>query len=559
MGGYAPPAWGGRPGRLDGWGLEVLRGGASLGVTALSPRAAGFTLLGRGVEEGNADGDVPLAHPSCSRLHAVLQFHRARGRLFLHEPGSTHGTWLNKRRLPGPGFHELRPGDVLGFGASSRLYVVAGPEAEDPPAARLLLGFDEPAAAPAAAPEGPGPAAAAEAATWGMSDALEEEEARAARRLDEAQQRGDLHVDLEGNLDWRKYHAEGRLSEKQLATVEKIRAKEYKLLHLQEEVRRIEAKEAGQREGLTEGQQATVARNLQRAAKLEAELEAAEESLRDAVEESLRARGVLGGGGEAGPSVKKAKRRALDDDDDDDTFYDRTGSKPKPKRAKLSTAALTLGAAGFAYRKALAGAEARREAVGAAEAAEQRAAASSQVRTGRQLGGLGEGPQLCQQSDANSPTRPDSSRPGTSWRTCCSSSGAQSWPRAPRRPAAPSPRRRRRWPRRRRRSTGPTRAGWRSPTSRPSSPRRRDERPRDRRRSTSRPKGGRRRGRGGRRRSRRPSRPRRDRESRGRRPRSSPILPRRTRGGSSGRRKRLPRQPRRRRRSRSRTRPCGGA
>ena len=96
MGGYAPPAWGGRPGRLDGWGLEVLRGGASLGVTALSPRAAGFTLLGRGVEEGNADGDVPLAHPSCSRLHAVLQFHRARGRLFLHEPQVVAGRQLNK-------------------------------------------------------------------------------------------------------------------------------------------------------------------------------------------------------------------------------------------------------------------------------------------------------------------------------------------------------------------------------------------------------------------------------------------------------------------------------
>jgi pSer/pThr/pTyr-binding forkhead associated (FHA) protein len=41
-----------------------------------------------------------LEHPSASRLHCVLQFKAGSGEAFLYDGGSTHGTFLNKSRLP---------------------------------------------------------------------------------------------------------------------------------------------------------------------------------------------------------------------------------------------------------------------------------------------------------------------------------------------------------------------------------------------------------------------------------------------------------------------------
>ena len=40
-----------------------------------------------------------LEHPSASRMHAILQFRAADGAAFLYDPGSAHGTFLNKRRI----------------------------------------------------------------------------------------------------------------------------------------------------------------------------------------------------------------------------------------------------------------------------------------------------------------------------------------------------------------------------------------------------------------------------------------------------------------------------
>jgi hypothetical protein len=43
--------------------------------------------------------DVLLEHPSASREHAVLQFNGSSGAAYLIDRGSTHGSFLNKRRL----------------------------------------------------------------------------------------------------------------------------------------------------------------------------------------------------------------------------------------------------------------------------------------------------------------------------------------------------------------------------------------------------------------------------------------------------------------------------
>ena len=84
---------------------------------------------------------IPLCHESCSRLHARIAFD-ASGRPWLRDLASTHGVTVNKRRLPpeanskvepvdcakkGSRGVMLFPGDLIQFGASSRMYVVEGP------------------------------------------------------------------------------------------------------------------------------------------------------------------------------------------------------------------------------------------------------------------------------------------------------------------------------------------------------------------------------------------------------------------------------------------------
>ena len=82
--------------------------------------------------------DVPIEHPSCSKQHAVLQFrHREKtneygekkGRvgLYLIDLESANSTYLN-RNVVGPArYVEVKSGDVVKFGESTREYVVLLP------------------------------------------------------------------------------------------------------------------------------------------------------------------------------------------------------------------------------------------------------------------------------------------------------------------------------------------------------------------------------------------------------------------------------------------------
>ena len=81
--------------------------------------------------------DVLTAHPTCSRQHAVLQFRMVqvadesepRGfrrvvKPYLMDLQSTNGSFLNGTRVDDSRYIELRPGDTLRFGSSSREYVL---------------------------------------------------------------------------------------------------------------------------------------------------------------------------------------------------------------------------------------------------------------------------------------------------------------------------------------------------------------------------------------------------------------------------------------------------
>ena len=81
--------------------------------------------------------DIPVDHGSLSKQHAVLQYRslpskqqeigaptKLQCKPYLMDLESTNGTFINGVRLDSARYYELKRGDVLSFGASSREYVL---------------------------------------------------------------------------------------------------------------------------------------------------------------------------------------------------------------------------------------------------------------------------------------------------------------------------------------------------------------------------------------------------------------------------------------------------
>lgn len=257
--------------------------------------------------------DFVLEHPTISRFHAVIQFKR-RGDAYLYDLGSTHGTFLNKNQVEKNTYIDLRVGDVIRFGRSTRMFIFQGPSELMPPEANVKLKRemkmrealrDREASLRRAKLE----ASAAEGISWGMGeDAVVEEE----------------EDDVE-EITWQSY--KGQLTEKQEKTREKIIKRMEKIGNMKKEINAIRVKDISQG-GLTQGQQTQIARNEQRMAQILEELENLEETLNDSIKESLGAR--------TGKPSHGKKKGAVEDEedyisDDDDEFYDRTKKKPQKK------------------------------------------------------------------------------------------------------------------------------------------------------------------------------------------------------------------------------------
>lgn len=174
---------------------------------------------------------------------------------------------------------ELKSGDVLSFGGSSRLFVIKGDEAA---AAReraedLLLepsrNRGEERATRSLVESTDNSKPTEQGATWGFdADAVEEDELPEYLRDD----RGFLEYGDEVRSSLRR----DEIREKDAKLLEKVEAKVKKANNVRREIRRLLAKEKGL-EGLSDGQRAMLGKNEQTAARLLDEIAELERTVRE--------------------------------------------------------------------------------------------------------------------------------------------------------------------------------------------------------------------------------------------------------------------------------------
>ncbi|XP_057715149.1 kanadaptin isoform X2 [Corythoichthys intestinalis] len=137
---YTEPHWGG-PAPADVYSLEVLKNGTIVDKVPLAHK--GFFVVGR-----LPVCDVPLEHPSISRYHAIIQYRQHPGNgdsvgegrgFYIQDLGSTHGTVVNKNKIPPKTYIRLRVGHVLKFGGSTRLFIIQGPECDEEEESELTV------------------------------------------------------------------------------------------------------------------------------------------------------------------------------------------------------------------------------------------------------------------------------------------------------------------------------------------------------------------------------------------------------------------------------------
>ncbi|KAK1922143.1 SMAD/FHA domain-containing protein [Papiliotrema laurentii] len=114
---------------LKNWRLYVFKGKEQLDLIHIYRQSA--YLVGR----DQIVADIPVAHPSCSKQHAVIQFRQVAEKNeygevtssvkpFIIDLDSTNGTHVNDQEIPKSRYYELRNSDVIKFGTSSREYVL---------------------------------------------------------------------------------------------------------------------------------------------------------------------------------------------------------------------------------------------------------------------------------------------------------------------------------------------------------------------------------------------------------------------------------------------------
>ncbi|XP_013865425.1 kanadaptin [Austrofundulus limnaeus] len=137
---YTEPPWGGPPPDTP-YSLEILKNGTVVDTVPLTNIS--YIVVGR-----LPVCNVSLEHPSISRYHAVIQYRGQAGQegcvgeekgFYIHDLGSTHGTVVNKNKIPPKTFIRLHVGHVLKFGGSTRLFVLQGPKFDEEEESELTV------------------------------------------------------------------------------------------------------------------------------------------------------------------------------------------------------------------------------------------------------------------------------------------------------------------------------------------------------------------------------------------------------------------------------------
>lgn len=123
---YQEPSWSCKP--TENYYFECIKSGTQLDNINLNDKS--FYVVGR-----YYSCDIQLEHPSLSRFHAVFQYtdgeqsnqHTQKG-FYIYDLNSTHGTFVNKKKIESKQYIFLKIGSCIKFGGSTRLFILNGPE-----------------------------------------------------------------------------------------------------------------------------------------------------------------------------------------------------------------------------------------------------------------------------------------------------------------------------------------------------------------------------------------------------------------------------------------------
>ncbi|OWZ10742.1 hypothetical protein PHMEG_00016358 [Phytophthora megakarya] len=314
---YSPPDWSSTGRNEFGIYLEVIKGGVVVDQLQLPIRAdRSYVVAGR----METVCDLALAHPSISRVHAALQFDE-QGALFLYDLRSTHGCFVNKRRVLAQEFVRLHIGDVLVLGESSRLYAVCGPpellpaEYESLNLAKFREKLEKKRESREKMKQ-----EEERGASWGFGeDAEEESEEEEEESAKSKQDLPDYLRNLkEDDQPYKSSVSQSEVNEKDQRLYQQLQTRIRKMENLKLEKSRILAKQH-QLDGLSEGQQRTLDRNEQRIDTLMKEIDDLEGRIHAKNDQRTK----------TGVVTAVRKKRNINEElygysSDEDDFYDRT-------------------------------------------------------------------------------------------------------------------------------------------------------------------------------------------------------------------------------------------
>lgn len=300
------------------YSLEILKNGLVIDTILLHEKD--YYIIGRQPDIC----DIGLDHPSISRIHAVIQHHED-GSLMIIDMNSAHGTFLNKKELNKSEYHRLFVGDFIKFGASTRSYIVQGPDNQRPNEydSENMKVYRQKLAQRSADLKAKKEEADSVGISWGFrEDAQNYDDEDNHNHLEDKDNlpdylKDDLNYERKFGDKFSSSIADSEVSEKDLELLEKLRKKERKIQNMQQEISRIYMKENNQENGLTAGQLAAVERNDKRIEQLKEQVESIEKTLRE--KKNQREASKLGVA-----SISETKKKKNDDRDSDDERFDTT-------------------------------------------------------------------------------------------------------------------------------------------------------------------------------------------------------------------------------------------